>query len=85
MKISIISFDMAHNCLGRAYLLAKVLQRKYKIEINGFLFPIYGDKIWKPCDTGEFNYSVGFFHPFVVCVMAAGTVSARLMKYKDKP
>lgn len=56
MKISIISFDLSHNCLGRAYLLGKVLRRRYEVDIHGFLFPHYGDKIWKPCNTGEFEY-----------------------------
>jgi glycosyltransferase involved in cell wall biosynthesis len=56
MKISVLSFDMGHNCLGRAYLLAKVLQRRYHVEILGSQFPAHGEKIWGPCDTGEFNY-----------------------------
>ena len=56
MKISVISFDLGHNCLGRAYLLAKVLQRNYEVEIFGSHFPLHGNRIWKPCDTGEFNY-----------------------------
>jgi len=45
MKISILTPDLSHNCLGRAYLLAKVLQRRYEIEIVG---PIFGDGIWEP-------------------------------------
>ncbi|MDI6765237.1 MAG: glycosyltransferase family 4 protein [Bacteroidota bacterium] len=56
MKISILSFDMGHNCLGRAYLLGKVLQRRYDVEILGTQFPSFGSTIWKPCDTGEFKY-----------------------------
>lgn len=56
MKISIISFDMGHNCLGRAYLLAKVLQRRYQVEILGSHFPVYGDCVWEPCNTDEFKY-----------------------------
>jgi len=36
MKISILSPDLSHNCLGRAYLLAKILQRHYEVEIIGF-------------------------------------------------
>ena len=55
MKISIISFDMGHNCLGRAYLLGRVLKRRYDVEILGTI-PTYGTTIWKPCDTGEFKY-----------------------------
>ena len=45
MKISILSPDLSDNCLGRAYLLAKILQRRYEVEIVG---PIFGDSIWKP-------------------------------------
>ena len=58
MRISILCFDLAHNCLGRAYLLAKVLQRRYEVEVLGTVFPEHGGGIWKPCDTGELDYQV---------------------------
>lgn len=45
MKISILTPDLSLNCLGRAYLLAKILQRHYKVEIIG---PIFGEGIWEP-------------------------------------
>lgn len=45
MKISILSCDLSHNCLGRAYLLAKILQKRYKVEIIG---PILEKGIWDP-------------------------------------
>ena len=45
MKISILSPDLSQNCLGRAYLLAKILQRHYDVEIVG---PMFGDEIWGP-------------------------------------
>jgi hypothetical protein len=45
MKIAVLSPDLSHNCLGRAYLLAKILQRRYKVEIVG---PLFGDEIWQP-------------------------------------
>ena len=44
MKISILTPDLSSNCLGRAYLLAKILQRRYEVEIVG---PIFGDGIWE--------------------------------------
>ena len=53
MKISIISPMLSQNSLGRAYLLAKVLSRKYKVEIIG---PTVEGVIWFPCNTGEFRY-----------------------------
>lgn len=45
MKISILTPDLSHNCLGRAYLLARILQRRYAVEIIG---PTFGDGIWEP-------------------------------------
>ena len=45
MKISVLTPDLSHNCLGRAHLLAKVLQRHYEVEIIG---PIFGDGVWSP-------------------------------------
>jgi glycosyltransferase involved in cell wall biosynthesis len=45
MKISILTPDFSHNCFGRAWLLAKLLQENYDIEVIG---PAFGDGIWKP-------------------------------------
>ncbi len=48
MKISILAPDLScryGNCMSRAYLLAKILNRKYKVEIVGFTL---GDGVWKP-------------------------------------
>ncbi len=45
MKISILAPDLSENCLGRSYLLAKILQRQYEVEIAG---PIFGDGVWQP-------------------------------------
>ena len=45
MKISILTPDLSLNCLGRTYLLAKILQRHYEVEIVG---PIFSEGIWEP-------------------------------------
>jgi glycosyltransferase involved in cell wall biosynthesis len=45
MKISILTPELSNNCLGRAYLLAKLLQSCHKIEIIG---PLSGKEIWSP-------------------------------------
>ena len=47
-KISVISWDLGHNSLGRAYLLADVLRHDYDVEIIGAHFPRFGDEIWEP-------------------------------------
>lgn len=53
MKISILTPSLSGNCLGRAYLLAKILQRRYEIEIIG---PKPSGSIWGPLqgDTVKF-------------------------------
>jgi glycosyltransferase involved in cell wall biosynthesis len=45
MKITVLCPDLSNNCLGRAYFLAKVLQRRYDVEIVG---PFFGKGIWSP-------------------------------------
>jgi len=48
MKISILTPDFSHNCFGRPWLLAKVLQKHYDVEMIG---PAFGDGIWSPLRT----------------------------------
>jgi len=47
MKISILTPDFSSNCFGRAWLLAKLLQNHYQIEVIG---PAFNDRIWKPLE-----------------------------------
>lgn len=54
-RICILVANLSSNALGRAYLLARVLQRCYEVEILG---PTFGETIWPPCDTGEFAYKI---------------------------
>lgn len=48
MKISILTPNFSSNCFGRAWLLAKVLQRKYNVEVIG---PTFSERIWKPLES----------------------------------
>ena len=45
MKISILTPDISSNGFGRAWLLAKLLQSQYDIEIIG---PAFNNGIWQP-------------------------------------
>ncbi|WP_151194624.1 glycosyltransferase [Candidatus Symbiobacter mobilis] len=45
----VIAWDVGHNALGRAYMLAEVLARVVRhVVLVGFQFPRYGDAIWEP-------------------------------------
>lgn len=52
MRVSILSPDLSINCLGRAYLLAQLLERNYEVEIVG---PQTQGDIWEPV-RGEYDY-----------------------------
>ena len=65
-KISVIAWDMAHNPLGRAYLLADLLRSDYEVEIVGALFPQFGTELWGPlrtCNRVPFKYFPGSDFP----------------------
>ena len=47
-KVSVIAWDVGHNPLGRAYLLADVLRNEYEVELIGANFPRFGTEVWKP-------------------------------------
>ncbi len=53
MKISVLTPDLSHNCLGRAFLLAKILQRHYEVEIVG---PVSGNGIWEPLVNSDIPF-----------------------------
>ena len=86
MKISILSPDLSNNCLGRAYLLAKILQRRYEVEIAG---PIFGDEIWQPVvDDKSITYKsvkiVGRFKPYLQIRELAQKIDGDVI-YASKP
>ena len=47
-RITVIAWDLGHNPLGRAYLLADILRHDYDVELIGAHFPRYGDRLWEP-------------------------------------
>lgn len=47
-KVTVISFNVTHNHLARAYVLADLLRGHYRVEVVGPVFPEYGNEIWKP-------------------------------------
>ena len=47
-RITVIVWDLGHNPLGRAYLLADVLRRHYDVELVGANFPRFGNEVWEP-------------------------------------
>ena len=44
----VICWDLAHNCAGRAYLVADLLSEHYDVQLLGALFPRSGTQLWEP-------------------------------------
>ena len=55
ITILVLAWDIGHNPLGRAYLLAEALQRSYTVVLAGFQFPRYGHDVWKPLRDAPFR------------------------------
>ena len=53
--VLVLSWDVGHNPLGRAYMLAEALQRSYTVVLAGFQFPRYGRAVWKPLRDAPFE------------------------------
>ena len=45
LRISILASDVSSNCVGRCYLLAKILERHFDVDIVG---PAFAGEVWKP-------------------------------------
>ena len=51
--ITVVSWDMAHNAVGRPYFFADMLRRRYQSLLLGPMFPQFGDGIWEPIRKSE--------------------------------
>jgi glycosyltransferase involved in cell wall biosynthesis len=62
VKISVLAFDLSDNSTGRADLLARLLQPRYRVEVVG---PRFGAEIWRPARDGAVAYRAlpGARHP----------------------
>ena len=50
-KVSVLAWDVGHNPVGRAYLVAEMLARRFRVELVGAQFPRYGKEVWEPIRT----------------------------------
>ena len=55
VTVLVLAWDVGHNPLGRAYLLAEALARSYTVVLAGFQFPRYGEAVWKPLRDSSFR------------------------------
>jgi O-antigen biosynthesis protein len=46
--VGVCSWELAHNCVGRAYALAMIYREFAHVELIGSIFPQFGRDIWEP-------------------------------------
>jgi glycosyltransferase involved in cell wall biosynthesis len=47
-RLAVVAWDMCHNPVGRAFLLADMMAREQRVELVGPTFQFYGGQIWPP-------------------------------------
>jgi glycosyltransferase involved in cell wall biosynthesis len=47
-RVAVLAWDVGHNPLGRAYILAELLGRSFDTEVWGAQFDRYGEQLWAP-------------------------------------
>lgn len=52
-KVAVLAWDVGHNPLGRAWILAGMLRDHYEVEIWGAQFERYGTAVWAPLRDGS--------------------------------
>ncbi|MBP0447009.1 glycosyltransferase [Roseomonas sp. SSH11] len=57
-RIGVISWDLAHNPLGRAWVLAELGAHLGPTEIVGPLFPAFGTSLWAPLRDSDRGLSI---------------------------
>ncbi len=53
LTVAVIAWDVGHNPLGRAYLLAEALSRYFHVLLIGPSFPRYNNQVWEPLVTSH--------------------------------
>lgn len=48
-RVTVLSHDVSHNCLGRADVLARLLAGRFDVQIVG---PALGGRVWPPLEGG---------------------------------
>ena len=52
-RAAVVAWDLSHNPVGRAYVLYKLLERDYDVDLVGPIWSRYGDELWKPLQNAD--------------------------------
>ncbi|MCB0977616.1 MAG: glycosyltransferase [Acidimicrobiales bacterium] len=87
-KVAVLAWDVGHNPLGRANVLAEVLSRHFDVQLWGAQFERYGATVWAPLQALDTPLNVFPGKPFPAHMRAmeqvAGEIDADLI-WVSKP
>ncbi len=73
-RVAVVSWDLTHNPVGRAWMLADLLSRWADPELVGPLFPAYGDNLWAPLRESDRTVPVRGFSAHSFSSFVAGAI-----------
>jgi len=79
-KLAVVSWDMSHNPVGRAFLLADMAKEAFDVELIGPIFPFYGQELWPPLQNADIENSTFIANNFEEFVRGAKQL-AQAQKY----
>ena len=86
--MAVISWDLCHNALGRAYLLAEIASRDFEVEVVGPMFTRFGSDIWGPLQDSEIpirGYPAEAFSDFLDAAIHTALNTRCDMVFVSKP
>jgi len=54
-RAAVVAWDMGHNPVGRAYVLYRLLEKDWDVDLIGPMWSRYGKEIWEPLRGSELN------------------------------
>ncbi|MGQ7845723.1 glycosyltransferase family 4 protein [Granulosicoccus sp. 3-233] len=52
-RAAVVSWDLAHNPAGRAYVLYQLLKKDWNVDLIGPMWPRYGTSLWGPLANAD--------------------------------
>jgi len=54
-RAAVVAWDLSHNPAGRAYVLYKLLEADYNVDLVGPIWTRYGHDLWSPLQDADLN------------------------------
>ena len=52
-RAAVVSWDLGHNPVGRAYVLYQLLEKNWNVELIGPMWSRYGTEVWEPLRNSD--------------------------------